>query len=207
MERVTPEDTMENEEKGILKVRQARPEDAEKLLAIYAPYVIHTAVTYEYTVPSAEEFRERIRTTLRKYPYLAAEYLVNGRKEIVGYAYAGPFKTRAAYDWSVETSIYIAQDRRRLGIGKKLYDTMEEILKKQRILNLFACIAYAPAEDEYLSWDSVRFHERMGYRKAAEFHRCAFKFNRWYNMIWMEKNIGEHLPDQAPIIPFPELDL
>ena len=90
-----------------IHIRIAEPEDAEALLAIYAPYVEETAITFEYAVPSVEEFQERIRNTLQQYPYLVAE----DENGILGYAYAGRFQSRAAYDWAVETSIYIRKDQ------------------------------------------------------------------------------------------------
>ena len=88
-----------------IRIRPVKPEDAEKLLAIYAPYVEQTAITFEYEVPTVEEFREQIHNTLKKYPYLVAEQ----GGEPVGYAYVGPFHDRPAYDWAVETSISTAQ--------------------------------------------------------------------------------------------------
>ena len=106
-----------------IKIRTATPEDAEALAAIYAPYVENTSITFEYTVPSVEEFAERIRHTLTRYPYLTAEK--NGVP--IGYAYASAFKGRAAYDWSVETSIYVSQNLRSSGIGSLLYQKLENI--------------------------------------------------------------------------------
>ena len=110
--------------------------------------------------------------------------------------YVSPFKERAAYDWAVETSIYVDQNIRHRGVGKKLHDALESALKKQGILNMNACIAYPPADDEYLDKNSVEFHSHMGYRLVGEFYKCGYKFHRWYNIVWMEKLIGEHLPDQ-----------
>ena len=101
-----------------LHIRTAQISDAEELLAIYKPYIENTAITFEYDVPSIEEFANRIKTTLKKYPYIVAE--LNGK--IVGYAYAGVFKGRKAYDWSVETSIYIRLENHEKGIVRKLYD-------------------------------------------------------------------------------------
>lgn len=184
-----------------IQIRVAGEADAEALLAIYAPYVQHTAITFEYEVPSAEEFRGRIRNVLRRYPYLAAE----DGGEIVGYAYVSPFKKRAAYDWAVETSIYVRQDRKRGGVGRRLYQALEDILKAQGVLNLNACIACPAREDEYLTRDSIAFHQRLGYQMVGEFHQCGCKFGRWYNMVWMEKSIGEHLPDQPPVKSFDEI--
>jgi len=184
-----------------VKIREASPEDAEALLNIYAPYVETTAITFEYAVPDAEEFRARIRRVQERYPYLVAE--VNG--EIAGYAYVSPFHPRAAYDWAVETSIYVDRERKRSGIGGRLYARLEECLRAQGILNLNACIAYPEQEDEYLTADSVRFHERLGYRMVGKFSSCGYKFHRWYSMVWMEKLIGEHLPQQPPVRNFSEV--
>ena len=75
----------------------------------------------------------------------------------------------------------------------------------QRITNAEACIAMPNEPDEHLTLDSVRFHERMGYRMVGEFRQCGFKFGRWYNMVWMEKLIGEHLADQPPVLHFDEI--
>ena len=170
-------------------IRDAQEADVRELLAIYTPYVEHTAVTFEYDVPSEEEFRHRIETVQRKYPWLLAED--NGR--VVGYAYASTFKARDAYQWAVETSIYIDQNMKRSGIGHQLHEALEQRLKAQGILNMNACISFIELEDEYLTLDSVHFHEHLGYQKVAHFHQCGKKFNRWYDMIWMEKLIGEHV--------------
>lgn len=188
-------------ENGV-RIRTVTVEDAEAILAIYAPYVTDTAITFEYEVPGIEEFRERIRHTLKRYPYLAAE------KDgvIIGYAYAGPFKERAAYDWAVETTIYVDTSRKKMGIGKKLYEALEQALAQQNILNLNACIGYPEQEDEYLTKNSVEFHKHLGYRLVGEFYQCGYKFGRWYNMVWMEKQIGKHTEDPRPVIPFEELE-
>lgn len=181
-----------------LRIRTADPKDAEALLSIYAPYVLRTAVTFEYEVPSLQEFENRIRHTLKRYPYLTAER--DGT--LLGYAYAGPFHERAAYDWAVETSIYVEQSHRGQGIGGQLYQALEAALSFQNILNLNACIAYPAAEDEYLTRDSASFHHHLGYRLVGEFWQCGYKFGRWYNMVWMEKHIGTHTNHQPPVKPF-----
>ena len=177
-----------------ITIRMATPADAEALLDIYAPYVENTAITFEYDVPSVKEFASRIEHTLEKYPYLVAEE----NRKILGYAYASPFHDRPAYDWAVETSIYVDQNIKHRGIGRKLHDALENALRDQGILNMNACIAYPPQEDEHLDKNSVEFHSHMGYRLVGEFYKCGYKFNRWYNMVWMEKLIGEHLSDQKP---------
>lgn len=181
-----------------VKLRVAKLEDAEELLDIYSYYVEKTSITFEWEVPSVEEFRTRIQNTLKKYPYIVA--VQNGK--IIAYAYASPFKTRAAYDWAVETSIYVHKDFRRGGTGRLILNRLEKLLAEQNILNVNACIAYPPVEDEYLTRDSVRFHEKMGYRMVGEFHQCGYKFNRWYNMVWMEKIIGNHVENQPYVKKF-----
>lgn len=189
-----------------LTIRMAKAEDARELLDIYTPYVTDTAITFEYDIPTVEEFTERIRTTLQKYPYI----LAISEDTILGYAYASPFKARAAYDWAVETTIYLKQGCQGKGVGKQLYSALENILKKQNILNLNACIAYTSTQDSFLTDTSTRFHEHLGYRKVGHFTQCGYKFGTWYDMIWMEKLLGEHPDKPQPVIPitdlpFPEL--
>lgn len=191
----------EEMEKSEIRIRTAKVQDAEELLKIYAPYVKNTAITFEYEIPSVNEFAGRIEHVLKRYPYLVAER----KGEIVGYAYVSPFHERAAYDWAVETSIYLRQDMKRMGIGSILYAGLEETLRRMNILNLNACIAYPETEDEHLTKASVEFHQRLGYRMVGEFHQCGYKFDRWYNMVWMEKMIGVHLEHQPAVIPYPEL--
>ena len=184
-----------------ITIRIASPSDAPELLAIYAPYITKTAISFEYDVPSVEEFADRIRTTLEKYPYLAAE----SDGHIVGYCYVSILHGRQAYDWSVETSIYVDQNCKRMGIGKKLHDALEQALSAMGILNLYACIAFPIVEDPYLTEDSVHFHEHLGYTHTAHFHKCGYKFNRWYDIVWMEKTIGKHLECQPAVKKFSEI--
>ncbi|MCQ2576651.1 MAG: N-acetyltransferase family protein [Treponema sp.] len=182
-------------------LRPATPDDAAAILKIYEPYVKNTAITFEYDVPSLEEFTQRITNTLKKYPYFVAET----DNKIVGYAYAGPLKTRMAYSWSVELSVYVDKEYHGQGIGKVLYTKLEEILKKMNISNLYACIAYTDEDNEYLTQGSPKFHEKMGFKINGKFTKCAYKFGRWFDMIWMEKPIADHIPNQPNMIPFPEI--
>lgn len=177
-----------------MNIRIATTEDAEALLEIYAPYVEQTAITFEYSVPTVEEFTERIRNTLRNYPYLVAES--NG--EILGYAYASAFKSRAAYAWSAETSIYVKTGRGHRGVGSALYRALEEYLARQQVCNLCACIAYPNPP-------SIAFHESFGYKTVAHFHASGYKHDRWHDMIWMEKELCSHSIPPVPFIPFSQL--
>lgn len=182
-------------------IRCARPGDAARLAEIYAPYVRETAITFEYDVPTADEFRGRMEETLKRYPFLVAE--VAGK--IAGYAYLGPFKERAAYDWCAETSIYVDGTLRRRGLGRLLYESIEDAAREMGLINLNACIGFPPVEDEHLTRDSVEFHERLGYRWVGQFHNCGYKFGRWYDMVWMEKDIADHPAHPEPVRPFPEV--
>ena len=260
---------------GKLKFRVARPEDAEALRTIYAPYVEETAITFEYEVPSVEAFRARIAHTLATYPYIVAveEQEANagtGRvdgasascidraeanartahvddasascidraeanagtahvdgasvssapasgadevteahrtsEHIIGYAYVGRLHERAAYDWSVETSIYVDRCARKHGLGRQLYERLEAILRVMNIISVNACIAYPGTNnDQYLNTNSPDFHAHLGYQLVGHFHACAYKFDRWYDMIWMEKWIAPHPAKPEAMIPFPEL--
>ena len=187
--------------KSEVKLRVATVSDAAELLKIYAPYVTDTAITFEYDVPTLEDFEGRIAHTLEKYPYFVAE--LNG--EIVGYAYASAFHPRAAYGWAAEMSIYVRRDMKRMGLGRTLYDALETALKAQGVLNLNACIACPDVDDEYLTRNSNSFHAHLGYSMVGEFHNCGYKFGRWYNMVWMEKMLGEHVDDQPPVKSFSEV--
>lgn len=179
-----------------MKIRIAVPDDAASLTEIYAPYVTNTAITFEYEVPGAEEFAERIRETLKKYPYLVAEE----EGIIQGYAYASSFKARAAYAWSVETSIYLCQNVRHQGIGTALYRELENLLRRQHVCNLCACITYPNPV-------SIAFHEKFGYRTAAHFSSAGFKMNAWHDIVWMEKELCSHSVPPLPFLPFSKLKL
>ena len=177
-------------------IRKALLQDSVQIRDIYAPYVEQTAITFETEVPTATEMMHRMEKVLERYPYLVA---VDG-DTILGYAYAHPFIQRAAYDWSVEMSIYVRADERHQGVGGRLYRMMEDILHAQGILNLNACIAVPQSQaDEHLTDNSMKFHEHMGYTLVGRFHNSGYKFGRWYDMVWMEKMIGAHTTPAKPI--------
>ena len=178
-----------------MKIRIAKPEDAKELLNIYKYYVENTTITFEYETPTVEEFENRIKNTLIKYPYIVAEE----NNKIYGYAYASSFKERRAYDWCVETSIYVKANNSRSGIGTLLYTELEKILKLQNIINLNACIAYPNKRSE-------NFHKKFGYKTVAHFTKCGYKLGQWSDMIWMEKFIGEHVSNPKEVTFFSELN-
>ena len=160
-----------------ITIRNAILADAPRILEIYAYYVEHTVITFEYDVPSLAEVEDRMRAIMQKYPYLVI-------------------------DWAAELTIYLDHDARRGGMGRVLYEALADRLKAMGVLNLYACIGYPQVEDEYLTRNSAQFHEHLGFTLAGTFHNCGYKFGRWYDMIWMEKIIGEHRPDQPDIVPY-----
>lgn len=179
-------------------IRLVNEDDAPRLLEIYSHYVKNTAITFEYDVPSVEEFRGRIRATLENYPYFAAVH--DGK--IIGYAYAGRFHPRKAYDYAAETTIYLDKDARGKGAGKELYGALELALGMLNIVNLVACIGFPEVEDKYLTRNSVDFHAHMDYRFVGQFHKCGYKFGTWYDMVYMEKCLSVHPEKPSPIVPF-----
>ena len=163
-----------------MEIRLAKPSDARSLLDIYAPYVENTAITFEYEVPTIEDFATRIEKTLEKYPYLVAEE----GGVVVGYAYASTYYARAAYDWAVELSVYVCQDARGKGVGSKLYDAMEEMLEQMGYIHFLACISL-PNEA------SLALHRKRGYQQVAHFPKIGYKFNRWHDIVWLQKSLDK----------------
>ena len=182
-----------------MEIRLAAMDDAEAIIAIYEPYVRNTAISFEYKVPDPEEFRSRIRETLKNYPWLIAAE----DRRIVGYAYAGPFRKRAAYQHSAEMSIYIDQRYRQHGIGRSLYLELEKQLVRQNVFSLYAGVTVSDRPDDaYVTNGSICFHERMGYTKIGEYHLCGYKFGQWYSVAWFEKSLGTRPEKPDPFIPF-----
>ena len=186
----------------MIEIRTAEKADAGRLLEIYGYYVEHTAISFEYETPTLAQFTERMERIQRRYPYLVL--LRDGRIE--GYAYAGPLKGRAAYDRCCEVTIYLDRSAQKCGLGRRLYEALEAELKRMGILNLYACIGCPEGEDPYLTTNSADFHAHLGFVKNGEFHRCGYKFGRWYNMIWMEKLIGSHEGPPPAVKAFGEIN-
>lgn len=187
------------------QIRTATPGDAAAILAVYAPYIERTTVSFELAVPAADEFAGRIAETLERYAYLVLEELPDGNAacgltvpdaadraaRIVGFGYYGAFGHRAAYQWSAETSIYLAPELCGRGLGTVLIDALERLMAAQGIVNAEACICAENA-------GSIAFHERHGYIQRAMFPSCAHKLGRWLGIVWLEKRLGE-----APALPSP----
>ena len=178
------------------KIRKVTENDAQELINIYAPYITNTTITFEDVVPTVENFQQRIREISKDFPYIAA---VDDNGKILGYAYAHLYGPRAAYAWTTEASIYIDHNYEGHGLGTELYKRLEDILKKQNVVNLLACIT---EENE----NSVRFHEKLGYEKVGTFKKVGFKFNRWLDVTWMQKTLNNRDNEMTRVIPFDKLD-
>ena len=169
-------------------LRIAAESDVPAMLDIYAPYILTTTYSFEYTVPSEEEFLERFRHYTAQFPWLVWEE--DGR--ILGYAYGSPPFERAAYAWCAESSVYLHPDARGRGIGRKLYAALEELLRLQGYQLLYALIT---SENDA----SLRFHRRAGFVPRAEFPRCGYKLGRWLGVHWYEKQLNSvESPSNAP---------
>ena len=159
-------------------------------MEIYAPYVKNTAISFEYTVPTLEEFTQRFLGISAQFPWLVWEE--NGT--VLGYAYgSAPFE-RAAFQWSAEASIYLCPEACGKGIGKKLYAALEKLLQDQGYRKVYAIITTANAP-------SVAFHEAVGYRHTATMPDCGYKLGNWYGIVWMEKDLNTW--DTPPHEPLP----
>lgn len=159
-------------------VRNATMEDAKRILEIYDYYVKKTAITFEYVTPHLKEFKERMRFTMQRYPYL----VIMKDGHIEGYAYAGAFIGRAAYEWSCELTVYLDHNAQKNGMGKIIYEELEKTLYDMGITNLYACVSYPENDDDYLTTNSADFHAHLGFVKIGEFHKCGYKFGHWYNI-------------------------
>lgn len=166
-------------------IRRVKEEDILAIRDIYAYYVKNTAITFDYEVPTIDKFSAKVYDLSAHYPYFVLEM----DEQILGFAYAQPFNEKAAYQWSCELTIYLAPHQKNKGFGRKLYDYLEEALRAQEITNLYACITYPEADDPYVSLNSVQFHHHLGFEEVGRFHRCAYKFKRWYDMVWIEKRL------------------
>ena len=169
-------------------IRFAKEADIPAILDIYGPYVLHTAVSFEYSVPTLEEFTERFRSITAQFPWLVWEE--DGK--ILGYAYGSLPFGRAAYRWCAASSIYLAPQAQGRGIGRKLYRALEAILTEQGYRKTYAIITSDNP-------GSLRFHRQTGFRFLAEFPDCGIKFNKLYSVVWMEKALKvAEIPELFP---------
>lgn len=178
-----------------MKLRLATLEDARGILAVYAPYVRDTAVSFELTPPGLAEFEARMRGILGAYPYLVLEE--NGHT--VGYAYAHRAMERAAYQWNAELSVYLAPSHQRRGLGRTLYSALLELLRLQNVLNAYGCVTLPNPGSEAL-------HERMGFSRLAVYRQTGYKLGAWRDVVWFEKSLGAHVGAPQPLLRFDQLE-
>lgn len=158
-----------------MKIRFATPNDAVRLLEIYAPYVLETPISFETEVPELSEFKQRIQDTSAKFPWLVCET----EGPIAGYAYASAHRSRCAYEWSVESTVYVDGRHHGKGIGRELYQELFRCLKAQGVVNVFAGITQ-PNEG------SVRLHESLGFVPIGRFKDIGFKQGKWWDVGWWQ---------------------
>lgn len=160
-------------------IRLAKEADIPAILEIYSPYVLNTAVSFEYSIPTLEEFTDRFRSITAQFPWLVWEE----KGTVLGYAYGSLPFGRAAYHWVAASSIYLAPQAQGQGIGRKLYSVLEALLTAQGYRKTYAIITSDNP-------GSLCFHEKLGFRFLARFSDCGIKFSKLYSVVWMEKDLN-----------------
>ncbi|GGM57671.1 phosphinothricin acetyltransferase [Halarchaeum rubridurum] len=168
-------------------LRLARPDDAAAVRRIYAPYVEGTSITFETSPPSVAACRERIADTLPDYPWLVCER--DG--EVVGYASAGPVRAYDAFEWAVESSVYVAESAQGEGIGRALYEALLALLDEQGYAVVYGVVTL-PNEA------SVALHESLGFEREATFAGMGYKHGAWHDVGWWSRALGERPADPDP---------
>ncbi len=162
-------------------IRLATIEDSADILGIYKPFITDTTITFEYDVPSLEEFEDRMENIQSIYPWFVCEI----DNKIVGYAYASKFNERAAYDWSVDFSIYISPEYQRRNIGKALYHALLETLKVQGFCNAYALITSPNIKSENI-------HRSLGFKEIAVCKNVGYKMGEWHDVKCFELEFAKH---------------
>ena len=176
------------------EIRLATEADAEAMLAIYTPVVLDTAISFELVPPSVDEFKSRVRSTLTRTPWLVCE--IDGK--VAGYAYAGALRTRAAYQWSVEVTVYVNADHRRLGVGSAVYTSLFACLRLQGFMNAYGGIALPnPA--------SVALHESMGFSHIGTYRNVGYKLGAWHDVGWWQLELTKPQLEPSPPRVLPEV--
>ena len=161
-----------------MSVRFAAEQDLPAMLAIYSPYVLTTAYSFEYTPPTLEEFTCRFRSYTAQFPWLVWEE----EGQVLGYAYGSAPFSRAAYQWCAEVSVYLDPRVHRKGVGKALYQALEALLDRQGYYLVYAIVTSS-------NEGSLAFHKALGYRETAVFPRLAYKFGDCHSVTWLEKRL------------------
>lgn len=167
-----------------LTIRPAQPADAPAIVALYAPLVRESSVSFELEPPDAPEIEARIRRAQAHSAYLVAEQ----GERFAGYAYGSALRARAAYAWSIETSVYVAADQQRRGVGRRLMEALLEEATRQGFRNAFAGVTL-PNDP------SVALHASLGFEPVGVYRRVGFKFGRWHDVAWSQRPLGEGDPE------------
>jgi L-amino acid N-acyltransferase YncA len=157
-------------------IRLATSEDAQQVTEIYNHYVIQTTVTFEEEEVTADDMRGRMEDVLQKYPWLVFAQ----DKKILGYAYAGPWKSRCAYRHSAEISVYLREGYSGKGLGTDLF---RKLLDRLSHLNLHGIIGGVALPND----GCVALHKKFGFEKVAHFKEVGHKFNQWIDVAYYEK--------------------
>ncbi|HOA84999.1 MAG TPA: N-acetyltransferase family protein [Bacillota bacterium] len=168
-------------DKACYTIRPASPDDAGAVLAIYAPFVTDTCISFETEVPALDAFRQRMRGIMAEYPYYVCEY----EGKIVGYAYASKYSERRAYRYSADLTIYISPEHHGRGVGRLLYERLCADLRERGIYTVYACVT---AENT----TSLKFHTALGFVECGRFHNIGYKHGRWLDVVWLEKPVREY---------------
>lgn len=176
-------------------IRFATPADAADLATIYAPAVRDRATSFELEPPDAMEMARRVAHTMRRTPWLVCEEA--GR--VIGYAYAGTFRERPAYQWSVEVSAYVHEDYHRCGVGRGLYTALFMLLVRQGFHTVYAGVTLP-------NQASVALHEAMGFTLLGTFHRAGYKHGHWHDVAWFEQFLAAHDGEPEPPVPITLLE-
>jgi L-amino acid N-acyltransferase YncA len=175
-------------------IRLATERDAEEIAAIYAPNVTDTIISFESEPPTADEMRLRIEGTLERYPWLVCEH----RGRLLGYAYAGAHRSRAAYRWSVDVSVYVHEEAHRTGVGRALYTSLFAALDLQGFYNAYAGATLPnPA--------SVGLHESVGFRPVGVYRGVGYKLGAWHDVGWWQLPLRERVADPDPPADLPSV--
>ncbi len=169
------------------RIRMATVDDAAEIREIYAPHVLDAPTSFEQTPPTDGEVSERIRTTTTAHPWLVCER--DG--DVVGYAYAGRHRSREAYQWSADVSVYVRDDWQRRGVARGLYESLFAALTVQGYYNLYAGIALPNAA-------SVGFHESMGFESVGVYRNVGYKHGEWRDVGWWSRSLRPHDADPDP---------
>jgi L-amino acid N-acyltransferase YncA len=170
-------------------IRAAVPADAAAVSRIYAPSVSDSATSFETEPPDAATIAQRMRDLGAQYPWLVFEV----DSEVLGYAYAGVHRTRQAYQWCVEASVYIDARTRRCGVGRALYSALFDLLRRQGYVNVYAGITLPNAA-------SVKLHESMGFTPVGVFQKIGFKFGQWHDVAWLQLRLRDDAVPPATLL-------